>query len=70
MHAEADHVAGLNAGRINLDEGLIHDCRVSITFGGCSGQNVQPTRGDDGRAERHITGVYEVNIHAGMTCFP
>lgn len=69
MDAYANHVAGSNARRVNLDESLIHDRRVSITLRGRSGENVEPTRSDDGSSERHITWIYQVNDQARILYF-
>jgi hypothetical protein len=70
MDAYANRVAGPNAVRIKLDESLIHDRGVSITLRGRSGENVEPTRSNDGSSEGHIAWVYKVNLHGRMTCFP
>jgi len=70
MDADANDVSVSDAGRIDREESLIHDRRVSITLRGCGGDNVEPTSSYDGCSERYIAEVYKVNLHVRINLHP
>src|SRR5262249_27502434 len=61
MNPDADHVAALDRRGVNRVERLVDDDWVAPFGAGCGGQHIQPSRGDDGHAKRHVAWVQEMD---------
>jgi hypothetical protein len=51
MNADAHEISGLDAGDVRRLERLIDNCGIAKSLRGRCGKDVEPARGDDGRAE-------------------
>ena len=63
VNADSDDVAGLDRVFVELVQRFVDQHRVAVTRRRRRGQHVQPSRGDDGGAERHVARIDQVNSH-------
>ena len=63
VNPNADDIALLYGREVEWFQGLVRDERIAIAEGRRRRQNVQPTRGDYGHAERPVAWVYQMNAH-------
>ena len=68
VDADSDDVAGMDALRNNLFQGLIDEDGVTRDSRCCGGEDEEPSGSDDGRAKRIVAGINQVNAH--RTNFP
>jgi hypothetical protein len=64
VDANANDVSAFDAGGLERDESLVHDRRISVAVRCRSGDYIKPARGDYRSSKGHITGIYQVNLHA------
>jgi hypothetical protein len=63
VNPDADHVARRNRFRIDVRDRFVDDQRVAPRCTGGGREDVEPARRDDRDAERHVTGVDQMDTH-------
>ena len=64
VDADTDYVAAPYAVWVEWLERFVDDCRGAVSVGRGGGEDVQPSRRDDSRAEGHVARIDEMNAHA------
>jgi len=61
---DTDYVAAPYAVWVEWLECLVNDCRGAVAVGRGGGEDVEPSRRDDSRAEGHVARIDKMNAHA------
>jgi hypothetical protein len=66
VDANSDDISGMNVGWFDGLKSFVNQNGIPKAGGGCSGQNIEPSRSNDRGAERNIAGINQMNSHAGL----